>query len=196
MILIIYSAFLLITLVSITWSAKLYYKHDERSIKEINRFTRQKGCAYLIYAALTFIFAFFAKDTFNLLVIFSICLSLNDGILTIAEGKSNDFDLQAKKALENAKQNTTDLKQVERLDEFCRIEIDKLTDRSSSSERKLRYEVILEYVKYYEEADLFIKTFNDYVNGKAVKEDVVTAEENFFEDMKYSVIEIVKLPNE
>ncbi len=169
-----------------------YFYKGEKDKEIVRKFITTKGIFYFALAVTVFCYDGLCKKDLTLTTLLTICLAIFETAQNIMQAKEEGYFEKANKLLKNIE--IGDIKKIEILHRFCIQKIDLLESNASISKRKLIYEQIYDYLKYYEEAKEFLDLFKLYIESKKELEDIIKSESEWFENFKYECIEVVKLP--
>lgn len=189
---VLYYTMILFSIIFSYCNAINYFYYSKESKNHTFNFIIVKGILYLVLAIMTLIYTFFTDDSLKIGAVATICIALFEAIQNIIQGKAEKFKMKANELLEQQEMGV--LKKIEFLDEFCREKLETLRRDATLANKKLVYEQIYDYLKYYEDAESFLAIFRMFINGEKTLDDVCTAETDFYGEFKNSCIEVVKVP--
>lgn len=190
-VIVIYCILLWCFIFSFSSASHFFYKGDTDK-KIIRKFIITKGFFYLVLAVAIIIYDGIYKVDLSITSLLTICLAIFETAQNIMQAKAEGYFEKVNKIMKNIEMG--DIKKVEILYRYCNQKMELLRTNATISNKKLIYEQIYDYLKYYQEAKEFLETFRLYIVGKKELEDVIKAESLWYEDFKYECIEIVKLP--
>ncbi len=173
-------------------SAGHYFYKGDKDKEMVRKFIITKGKIYFVLAVALFCYDGIYKKDLTLTTLLTICLAIFETAQNIMQAKAEGYWENANKIMKNTVMS--DMKKVEILYRYCNQKMELLRTNATISNRKLIYEQIYDYLKYYQEANEFLETFRLYIDRKKELEDVIKAEDQWFENFQSECIEVVKLP--
>ena len=188
----VYYIFCIICIAYAIYANINYFFWDKESEDTINEFMITKGKLYIVLCIVSLVFTFIVEDIYNIIIMVTVYIAIFEGIQSILSAKANKYKSDVGEKLKNHKRGM--LKEIELLDQYCRIKLAELEQNSTSENAHLIYEEVYEYLKYYFEAKEFLNALHECKNGKIDMKKLYSLEDAFIEEFKWSCIRTVKMP--
>ncbi len=183
-------------LVAIGSISAFFFVKDKESKRKMRKFIYIKGILYFILAVSSMVYDLLINQNFSPATVLTICIAILETVQNIVTVKSEQYHEKADELMEKCNsEKHSHLKDVEKIFVYCSEKLEPLKrPHATLDDKKLAYEQIHDYLKYYLCANKFFVTFDRYMKNQcdiqAVNDSLCEVKKN----LEMYATEIVKTP--
>jgi len=187
---------LICVVVSVVSTSAFFFSKDKGNKKRVWRFIYFKGILYFILAVGSTVYDLLINQNFSPATVLTICIAFLETTQNIITVKSEQYYEEADELMEKCNsEKDTRQKDIEKIFVYCSEKLQPLKrPHATLDDKKLAYEQIHDYLKYYLCAEEFFVTFDRHMKNQC---DIQAVDESLCEvkkNLEMYATEIVKIP--
>ncbi len=183
-------------LLSLSSIPVFFFSKEKKNKKRIRGYIYFKGILYFILAVGSTVYDLLINQNFSPATVLTICIAFLETTQNIITVKSEQYYEKANEIMEKCNnEKDTRQKDIKKIFAYCSEKLQPLKrPHASLDDKKLAYEQIHDYLKYYLCAEEFFAVFDRYMKNQcdinAVDKSLCEVKEN----LEMYATEIVKIP--